>query len=1176
MIRRALTKSCLSTLLFLLCVYTIQAQSGEISIDYKVIDPTACNQANGEVHITPLEGIPPFQYSLNGGASFQSDSIFTNLSIGSYILLVRDAQQKFSSFKVIKLKADGAPVIRGIVMADPTQCNQGGTLKILTQEGIGNLQYSIDSGRTFQSNHIFSDVEGGVYHVVVKNEDDSCPASYPPISFAPQSPIVYLDINPITENPNCDTTDGVIILKATGGSEDYLYSIDGGETYQEENTFENLGPASYNIMVKDMVTNCEQTASETVSLVEQNCMDCEEIQINYNKIDADCDTLNGQIVLEVTGGSGNYSYSIDSGQTYQSEATFQALGANSYQAIVKDLGFNCEKTLPQAIVIEEVNCPSCDPIEVQTFLTLPHCDASDGQIELAISGGSGDYSVSYNGNDFQNTNTFSNLEKGSYSFTVRDNIAGCEKTFTTTILDEDCNCSLGIFNNTPLRRSLTACYESVDICLDIPLEQLMGWEILDNGSPYTGGLKPCNIDTMLTYLYFTLPGQGFEGPYQLDRWEVNDSIYTGEFGNIDDLVAMMNELDVQANWERDSATMTIKGGHAEYEYGVLEITQIATGMTGAFQLNSNFIPRGAQLSLDTGRHEIVVIDQETTCRDTLIVEVTCIGCERIELLSNATQNSSDCDSLATFCFSGAGLLDQNSFTITDNGTPYTHTIINCLDLTDAFELVFDTGQHEVIITLTELDCEVVFNLDIGCESMDTIRIEDVIEIGESDTICFEEVLMQEVISITPTCEGDNPAAGFEINNLTNCVIYEGLNIGKDTLCISVCTAPDTCREVVITVTVVDSMMMDTTEMDTICDPLFESSQIEVVITNCNLNGFYCLGIPKSEMSNYNLNINGIDYTNTYADCDVPENASLELPAGTYELILTALSGGCSDTASLQIICQPETVIFEDTIMVNEQDTFCKDTSNFAGTIISIENDCEEESGEFVIFEIDTINNCIYYTGVEAGTEQACVVTCDDQGTCDTTIVIITVPEEEMMDTIYPPIAIDDIDTLETGTTLTINVLENDTTNSTLLTVTIIDQPMNGNAVVNQDMTISYTSTDENCEIVDYFTYELCNPSGCDTAKVELYIECKVFLIHTGFSPNDDGINETFTIDGVEDYPNNTVQIFNRWGNKVFQQKGYKGQWNGTWNNKKLPDGTYFYLFDDGEGTLHSGSLEIKR
>jgi len=66
----------------------------------------------------------------------------------------------------------------------------------------------------------------------------------------------------------------------------------------------------------------------------------------------------------------------------------------------------------------------------------------------------------------------------------------------------------------------------------------------------------------------------------------------------------------------------------------------------------------------------------------------------------------------------------------------------------------------------------------------------------------------------------------------------------------------------------------------------------------------------------------------------------------------------------------------------------------------------------------------------------------------------------------------------------------------------------------------------------------------------------------GFSPNGDGVNDMFIIDRIEDYPNAVVQIFNRWGNLIFEsQAGYPTPWNGTYKGKSLPVGTYYYVID---------------
>ena len=96
----------------------------------------------------------------------------------------------------------------------------------------------------------------------------------------------------------------------------------------------------------------------------------------------------------------------------------------------------------------------------------------------------------------------------------------------------------------------------------------------------------------------------------------------------------------------------------------------------------------------------------------------------------------------------------------------------------------------------------------------------------------------------------------------------------------------------------------------------------------------------------------------------------------------------------------------------------------------------------------------------------------------------------------------------------------------------------------------------------------------------------VITIFEGFSPNSDGKNDTWYIDGIEDYPNNTVQIFNRWGNKIFEMKGYNND-DRAWSSEsslglilgdtEVPDGTYFYIIDLQDGKKpRSGYLIVNR
>jgi gliding motility-associated-like protein len=124
----------------------------------------------------------------------------------------------------------------------------------------------------------------------------------------------------------------------------------------------------------------------------------------------------------------------------------------------------------------------------------------------------------------------------------------------------------------------------------------------------------------------------------------------------------------------------------------------------------------------------------------------------------------------------------------------------------------------------------------------------------------------------------------------------------------------------------------------------------------------------------------------------------------------------------------------------------------------------------------------------------------------------------------------------------------------------------------------------------FFEYQLNDSNECPLT-LEINIEsdcggivlgCGSILIHNSFSPNGDAKNEVFTIDNIEDtlcYPDNTLQIYNRWGGIVYEINNYN---NGTRSftgiskggstiggSEQLPTGTYFYVLNytsvDGNG-----------
>jgi gliding motility-associated-like protein len=108
-----------------------------------------------------------------------------------------------------------------------------------------------------------------------------------------------------------------------------------------------------------------------------------------------------------------------------------------------------------------------------------------------------------------------------------------------------------------------------------------------------------------------------------------------------------------------------------------------------------------------------------------------------------------------------------------------------------------------------------------------------------------------------------------------------------------------------------------------------------------------------------------------------------------------------------------------------------------------------------------------------------------------------------------------------------------------------------------------------------FTVVLTAYNGACTATASIIIDVKEGLgvIPEVFTPNGDLFNPTFEIKGLDAYPNNSLQVFNRWGNPVYSAKPYKNDWTGMPNvagktgSDKLPVGTYYYILDLGDEKL---------
>jgi hypothetical protein len=238
------------------------------------------------------------------------------------------------------------------------------------------------------------------------------------------------------------------------------------------------------------------------------------------------------------------------------------------------------------------------------------------------------------------------------------------------------------------------------------------------------------------------------------------------------------------------------------------------------------------------------------------------------------------------------------------------------------------------------------------------------------------------------------------------------------------------------------------------------------------------------------------------------------------------------------------------------------------------------------------------------------------GTATVTIVV-SVPADITIDAVDDEFEIFNTGTAEGSIIVNdINPVGNIVVNTIPVTL-----PNNGTVTIDSDGTIVYIPNG-NFSGIDSFRYQICNsivPTMCDDAVVTIYVldtdtiqppfltTCDSLFIPNGFSPNGDNINDFFTVtlicessngsitegDFYTEYPDVKVEIYNRWGNLVFEKERFGNiqQWGNTeawWDgrstngwtvgNDMLPAGTYFYIlnFNDGKKEPKAGSIFLNR
>jgi len=157
-------------------------------------------------------------------------------------------------------------------------------------------------------------------------------------------------------------------------------------------------------------------------------------------------------------------------------------------------------------------------------------------------------------------------------------------------------------------------------------------------------------------------------------------------------------------------------------------------------------------------------------------------------------------------------------------------------------------------------------------------------------------------------------------------------------------------------------------------------------------------------------------------------------------------------------------------------------------------------------------------------------------------------------------------------------LQTEEENENPVLLRVIEQPKFGEVRLNADQTFEYKPLQNLCEKEDTFIYQMTVSKQVMEVTVSIEILCETITIVNGMSTvKDAGKLEKFTILGIENFPNNSLYVFDDFGNQIFQKNGYTNDWTGVSDisNKRIEENRmYYYVFNNGGGQFFSGYLQI--
>lgn len=371
--------------------------------------PVSCSDlADGTVSITGINGTAPYLYYLDDATTSQDSGFFAGLSPGNHFIVVED-QTGCKDTTEFEVPAP-LPLAAIVELEKAVSCRDGndGILRAMVSGGTGPYRYTWTATNLPDTNTV-SSLTAGTYEVMVSDQNNCTTTA----SFTLNNPagmMITLDQTPTS----CfDSQDGSVITTVSGGTPDYTFLWDSGETLPEP---DNFAPGQHCVSVTDG-RGCMEVACVEIEAPEAVTLDSVQIK------PAECyGTSTGAATVFISGGDGNFAYRWNDNLQQISQQALR-LPSGLYSVEILD-GNGCGITT-------EVTIPEPGPLEVSVSATDALCFAgADGTARAEVTGGNAPFTYAWPSGGTEVSET--GIGSGTYEVSVSD-VNGCESSAEFTI-----------------------------------------------------------------------------------------------------------------------------------------------------------------------------------------------------------------------------------------------------------------------------------------------------------------------------------------------------------------------------------------------------------------------------------------------------------------------------------------------------------------------------------------------------------------------------------------------------------------------------------------------------------------------------------------------------------------------------------------------------------------------